>query len=320
MSRESFQLAKAAPMATLAWLCLLTGAAGAWTLALPDSLEVEATTVRVSDLVGTSVPEAAGQVVVAAGGRPGAVVEVTARTILRRLAMAGLAEGVVLAGAERCRIVFAGHALSQPVLQDRVRELLAAHIPPTDPAAPPSWLELELSDAGIHVGQDWDVVWPQPRPLVPGRNLLTLQVRSGRQQHRLAAVAVLHAYARTATAVSTVARGQAAPAESLQWQWTDLALASPGLITDQQSLNDMIASRDLKPGEVLSQRDLVPRPLVVRGEMVDLVVRRGGVEAVVRVECRQDGLLDQTVSVRNPLNNRLLVARVTGPGQVATGR
>jgi flagella basal body P-ring formation protein FlgA len=54
--------------------------------------------------------------------------------------------------------------------------------------------------------------------------------------------------------------------------------------------------------------------------MVDLVVRRGGVEAVVRVECRQDGLLDQTVSVRNPLNNRLLVARVTGPGQVATGR
>jgi len=320
MSRDSFQLGKAAPAASLAWLCLLAGAAGAWTLALPDSLEVDATTVRVSDLVGAPVPEAAGAVVVAAGGRPGAVVEVTARTILRRLSMAGLAEGVVLAGAERCRIVFAGHALTLPLLQDRVQALLTAHIPPPDPAAPPSWLELELAASGIHVGQEWDVVWPQPRTLVPGRNLLTLQVRSGRQQHRLAAVVVLHAYARTATTVSTVARGQVAPTESLQWQWTDLALASPGLITDQQSLTGLIAARDLQPGEALSQRDLVPRPLVVRGEMVDLVVRRGGVEAVVRVECRQDGLLDQTVSVRNPLNKRLLVARVTGPGQVATGR
>jgi len=81
-----------------------------------------------------------------------------------------------------------------------------------------------------------------------------------------------------------------------------------------------VLARDVTPGQTINQRDLAPRPLVVRGELIDLVVRRGNVAATVRVECRQDGLLGQTVSIRNPLNNRLLVARVTGPGRVELGR
>jgi flagella basal body P-ring formation protein FlgA len=44
------------------------------------------------------------------------------------------------------------------------------------------------------------------------------------------------------------------------------------------------------------------------------------VAAVVRAECRQDGLLGETVSVRNKLNGRLVVARVAGPGTVTIGR
>lgn len=291
-----------------------------WTLDLPDSVVVHATTVRVADLARGPVPDAAGQVVVAAGGRPGAVIEITGRAILRRLVMAGAASGVSLAGAEHCRIVFAGGALTGATLRQRVADYLRQYIPSEVPDAPPSWLELELPEVQIMVGDLWDVSWPQPRPLVAGRNLLTLRIQSGESSQRLSVAAILHAYGRVASPMRSVLRGQAADPAAVQWQWTDLAMVQPGLVTDPRAMQDRQFARDLEPGEILAQRDLAPQPLVRRGEMVDLVLRRGNVSAILRVECRQDGILDQTVSVRNPLTNSLMVARVAAPGVVTTGR
>jgi flagellar basal body P-ring formation protein FlgA len=312
--------ARLAGIATLLVVAVGGSAAAAWTLDLADTVQVRASTVTVADVARGSVPEAAGAVVVAAGGRPGAAVQVSGRTILRRLVMAGQADGVRLAGAEHCHIVFAGHTVGTHALREGIRAVLEPHIPPAAPEAPPSWLELDLTGGDIHVAGDWQVAWPQPRPLVPGRNLVTVTVTSGATTHRLAVVAVLHAYGRTAMPVAAVGRGQAADPQAMHWQWTDLALAEPGLVTDPRALHDMVLARDVTPGQTINQRDLAPRPLVVRGELIDLVVRRGNVAATVRVECRQDGLLGQTVSIRNPLNNRLLVARVTGPGRVELGR
>lgn len=295
-------------------------ASAAWTLDLADTVRVRATTVTVADVARGPVPTEAGAVVVAAGGRPGGSVEVTGRTILRRLVMAGRADGVRLTGADRCHIRFAGQTVAASALREKIRAALAPHIPPAVPEAPPSWLELEIGGGELNVGDDWQASWPRPRPLVPGRNLVTIAITSGATTHRLSVIAVLHAYGRTAVPVATVARGQTADPDAMHWQWTDLALAGPGLVTDPRALNDMVMARDVNPGQTINQRDLAPRPLVVRGELVDLVVRRGNVAATVRVECRQDGLLDQTVSIRNPLNNRLLVARVAGPGRVELGR
>jgi flagellar basal body P-ring formation protein FlgA len=310
----------AAAAAIIAAACCLPPAAAAWTLDLPDSLLAREATVRVGDLAPGVAPAGAAAVVVVAGGRPGASVEVSGRAILRRLAMAGEAAGVALTGAERCRIVFAGRSVPAELLHERVAAVLQPHVPPAPSEAPPSWLELELPEAPVVAGDDLDVSWPQPRPLAPGRNLLTVAVESGGRQHRLSVAATLHAYGRVASPNAAVARGQAVAPDDLRWQWTDLALAGTGLVTDPQALQDMQLARDLAPGDLLQQRDLAPRPLVRRGETVDLTLSRGGVAAVLRVECRQDGLLDQPVSVRNPLTGRLLVARVAGPGVVTIGR
>ena len=133
-------------------------------------------------------------------------------------------------------------------------------------------------------------------------------------------VAVAHIYAHTAMPVSTVPRGQQPDPDAMHWAWTDLATTEQGVITDPRALAGMMAARDLEPGETVSRRDLKPRPLVERGELVDLVGRRGGVAAVVRAECRQDGLLGETITVRNKLDGRLVVVRVAGPGTVTMGR
>jgi flagella basal body P-ring formation protein FlgA len=308
------------PAACLLAAVIAAGGAAAWTLDLAETVEVGESTVHLADLTRAPVPAAAAELVVAAGGRPGAEVTVTARAILRRLVMADLAADVALRGAERCRIVFAGRTVESSELSRRIQELLTPQIPAAAPEAPPSWLALELPAVQVQAGGDWEVAWPEPQPLRPGRNLITVQLREGERRRRLSVAVELHAYARTATAVSAVPRGQEPGEASLQWVWTDLALAAGQPVTDSRALAGMRAARDLAPGEVLDQRHLEPVPLVERGERVDLVVRRGSIEAVVRAECRQDGLLGETVSVINELTGRPVVARVAGPGVVTLGR
>jgi len=314
------QPARALALVLAVAACASPAAAAPWTLDLADSVQVATATVRLADVARAPVPATAAQVVVASGGRPGGSLEITARGVLRRLVVAGCADGVARAGAERCRIAFGGAAGAPDVLVERIRAALAPQVPPPAPEAPPSWLELSVPEVAWYATGEWDVVWPSPRALVPGRNLVTLEVREGARGQRLAVVAVLHAFARTAVPVAVVPRGQGPQPDALRWQWTDLALADPGVVTDPRALADMIAARDLAPGAAVRERDLAPRPLVRRGETIDLVARRGAVAAKVRVECRQDGLLGQDVSVLNTLNGRLLVARVAAAGLVTLER
>ena len=102
--------------------------------------------------------------------------------------------------------------------------------------------------------------------------------------------------------------------------WADLAHVGTNVVDGPEALEGMIAARNLTGGEILKRRDLEARPLVRRGEDVDLVIRRGRVEAVVRAQCRQDGLLGQVVTVRNEMNGDLVVARVAAAGVVVKGR
>ena len=183
---------------------LLGTGAGAWTLDLADSVSVRGTTVRLADLAGGTIPTAAQDLVVVAGGRPGATTAVTARTLLRKLVMAGLAEDVVLRGAARCHIRFDGRPVAPNLLTAKVRGALLPQVPAAAADAPPSWLELEVPAVDLMAGGDWSVEWPRPRALTPGRNLITVHVVDGERHYRLSVVAVLHAYGRVATTTSGV--------------------------------------------------------------------------------------------------------------------
>ncbi len=301
-------------------LVLIPGVAAAWSLDLAATVRVGGEVARVADLTPTDVPAAAGAVVVASGGRPGAAVTISARSVLRRLSLAGEADGLILRGASRCRILFTGQAVARDTLLGAIRAALAPGLPAAPEAAPPSWLAVEVPEITAHVRGDWRVTWPEPRTLRPGRNLVTLALHDGPRIRRLSVVAEAHIYARTAMPTAPVARDQDVAADRVRWVWTDLAGAPGEPITDPQTLGTMVAVRPLEPGHTITRDDLAPRPLVRRGQPVDLVVRRGRVQATVRAECRQDGVLGQTVSVRNQINGSLVVARVTGPGQVTLGR
>lgn len=299
---------------------LWAAAAAAWTLDVADSVSVVAGNVRVADLVRGEVPAEVGQVVIIPGVRPGFSGTVGARTILRRLVLANLAGGLTLAGAEACHITAAGMAVSGDALTERVRALLLPHLPPDHPDAPPGWIELDAASIEVTTAGPWRVGWPDAGTLSPGRNLITLELETEQGRRRFSVAATVHTYARTPQAVSTLTRGQDVDPAALGWVWTDLAQTDPDVVTDPAAMTGMMLARELGPGAAVTERDLAPRPLVQRGEMVDLLVQRGRVEAVVRAECRQDGHQGQLVSVLNPLTKRPVLASVVGPGVVTLGR
>lgn len=301
-------------------LALGTGTATAWTLVLADHAAVSPGNVRVADLAVGDVPEPAGRVVIIPGVQPGFAGEVSARTILRRLVLAGQAAGLQLAGATACRITASGATVATDDLTERVRALLTPHAPPDLPDAPPGWLEVSAPSLDVVTGGRWQVTWPDAGPLVPGRNLVTLVLESEHVRRRFSIAVTVHTYARTPQAVVTLPRGQELDPSTLGWVWADLAVAPSDVVVAAGALDGMMVAREIGPGEAVTTRDLSPRPLVHRGQLVDLLVQRGRVEAVVRAECRQDGHQGELVSVLNPLTKRPVLASVVGPGVVTLGR
>jgi flagella basal body P-ring formation protein FlgA len=107
-------------------------------------------------------------------------------------------------------------------------------------------------------------------------------------------------------------------------------LARGGLLRDADLVmerRDMLALRDVvlqvskddpslalvenvAAGLPVPNRAVRPRPLVKRGELVDGVFEQGSLTISLKVEILEDGLLGQTVRVRNPKTRRELTGKV----------
>lgn len=291
-------------------------ASDAWVLDLPSCVTVTSTNARLGDLVPGPLPPAAEQLAVAVGGTPGQRRVVSARSILRQLVVARLADGVRLTGADACTVVFAGAELAADSLLAHVTAALSPLVPPADPAAPPARLEVALPVARLAVVGPWQVAVDRTTPLEPGSNLVGVTVSTGERRHQLVARVTLHLYARAAVAARRIPAAQPLAADAVAWGWRDLASLPDGAVIDSTETADVVATAEVRPGEVLRRRHLRPAPLVRAGELVDLEIRRGGVAAVVRGSCRQDGGRDEVVTVRNELTGKLVAGRVAGRGRV----
>ena len=69
-------------------------------------------------------------------------------------------------------------------------------------------------------------------------------------------------------------------------------------------------------GQVITARDVQPRPAVTRGDWVPLRIRSGGMELESRAEVLQNGGVGQLVNVKPRGATGTLEARVLGPGRV----
>jgi flagellar basal body P-ring formation protein FlgA len=69
-------------------------------------------------------------------------------------------------------------------------------------------------------------------------------------------------------------------------------------------------AENVPPGTALTTRSVRPRPLVFRGRLADATVVDNGVTISLKVEVLEDGVLGQTVRVRNPKSRREFKGKV----------
>jgi flagella basal body P-ring formation protein FlgA len=83
-----------------------------------------------------------------------------------------------------------------------------------------------------------------------------------------------------------------------------------------ESLDGFELLRTLPEGRLLTWDDLKERPAVRRGDFVEIRVEQGALTITVRGRCLEDGLIGETVAVKNASSHRELMARVVGRDRV----
>ena len=66
----------------------------------------------------------------------------------------------------------------------------------------------------------------------------------------------------------------------------------------------------------LTWEDVSPRRAVRKGEQVDVVLEKGDLSISIRAMCMQDGVINDTVRLKNPRTRTEFAGVVTAPGRI----
>lgn len=96
----------------------------------------------------------------------------------------------------------------------------------------------------------------------------------------------------------------------------DVSLLNRGYVTEVEQVIGRKLTRATRTDQVLTPAMLQLAEAVRRGDQVVISARSGGINVRMQGEALSGGTLDQQISVRNLTSQRVIRARVTGPGQV----
>ena len=96
----------------------------------------------------------------------------------------------------------------------------------------------------------------------------------------------------------------------------DVSLLNRGYVTEVEQVIGRKLTRATRTDQVLTPSMLQLAEAVRRGDQVVISARSGGINVRMQGEALSGGTLGQQISVRNLTSQRVIRARVTGPGQV----
>ncbi len=96
----------------------------------------------------------------------------------------------------------------------------------------------------------------------------------------------------------------------------DLGLLNQGYLTALRQAIGKKLTRPLQPDQVVAPVHVEQAEVVRRGDQVVISARSGGISVRMPGEALSDGALGKQIRVRNQRSQRVIKARVTGPGQV----
>jgi flagella basal body P-ring formation protein FlgA len=105
-------------------------------------------------------------------------------------------------------------------------------------------------------------------------------------------------------------RGELLRDADLTLERRDVLAARDVVLQVSKDDNSLALVENVAAGLPVPSRAVRPRPVVKRGQLVDGVFEQGSLTISLKVEILEDGLLGQTVRVRNPKTKRELTGKV----------
>ncbi len=117
-------------------------------------------------------------------------------------------------------------------------------------------------------------------------------------------------------AARRLTRGETPAAADLDKRRLNVLAERQMPIATRVAVDDFEVAQSVAAGQPLTDRDLVPRTLVRRGQVVNVVAADGPFSVSMKAMATQDGANGATIKVRNLTSQRDINAQVIGEGKV----
>jgi hypothetical protein len=285
-------------------------------LVLRGEVVVHGDQLRLMDLSATTLDPDLGHIVLCAAPAPGHTRTFDHADLLREMLRAGVRPIPTLAGAEQVEVKRPGQSLERDHFAARVQSALRDVPLPMD--AVDQRFELHaVPDLRIGAGS-WSVRLDSDPPRV-GRGNVTVEVVSEHGDRRRCFVSLTRELQvpslRSVRAVDagTPIASSAVHADTL---WTKDQLVLDSRVPLAEDDGRWTLRRQIAGGHPILMRDVRPTPVVRRGELVNWIVIRGGIEVRVSARSRGDGAPGEWILVESPFDHRLRRVFVVGPNHV----
>ena len=136
---------------------------------------------------------------------------------------------------------------------------------------------------------------------------------------RLFVQAQVSLYQQVVVSSRPLSRGGVIGAQDIRLAERDTGLLNSNYLLDPAQAIGMQLKRNVNTDTVLSHTQLEQNRLIQRGDKVVISAGNSSVNVRMPGEALEDGTLGAQIRVRNTRSNRVIRARVTGPGQVEAG-
>ena len=123
-------------------------------------------------------------------------------------------------------------------------------------------------------------------------------------------------YQRVAIANTPIPRGAHLQQHHLRLEEKNISMLYRGYYFNTKPLLGFVTTRAIKIDEVISPRNLTAPKVIYRNEEVTIIAKAGGLRVRASGVALSDGVLGETISVRNKNTKKIVEARVRGPGKV----
>lgn len=145
-------------------------------------------------------------------------------------------------------------------------------------------------------------------------------VTTDRTSREVTLTAEIRRFRPVLVATRLIRRGEELGPTVLEVQEREVTGLADGCFSAIEQVAGMRLRRALGGGQVLTRLHAEARPVVNRGEEVELVARGKGIEVSTEGIALEDGVVGARVRVRNAASGKVLYGQVTGAGTVRVAR